>query len=210
MLTAVAPEARFGGLALAAVRPDPPAWRHRNLYVIRPRYPRCGESSIAGRSPVKILRELYSQVDHLVHEVMKFGVVGAVAFVVDLGVFYILRAEVDLQVIRSKVIATAIATTVAYFGNRHWTYRHRDRSGLGREYTLFFLFNGIGLAIGAACLAISHYVLGYRSPQADMIVNVFGIGLGTLFRFWSYRKWVFRQIAAPKAEGEPAPETVLS
>jgi len=81
---------------------------------------------------VKVLRELYSRVDHLVHEVMKFGVVGGVALAVDLGVFNLLRVGFDLQVIRSKVIATVIATTVAYFGNRHWTFRHRDRPGLGR------------------------------------------------------------------------------
>jgi putative flippase GtrA len=158
---------------------------------------------------VKVLRELYSRVDHLVHEIMKFGVVGGVAFLVDIGVFNLLRVGFDLQVIRSKVIATVIATTVAYFGNRHWTYRHRDRSGLGREYTLFFIFNGIGLAITMACLTISHYVLGFRSPLADNIVNFFGIGLGTLFRFWAYRKWVFREIAKVQ-EHEHAPERVLS
>ncbi len=158
---------------------------------------------------MKVLRELYSRVDHLVHEVMKFGVVGGVALAVDLGVFNLLRVGFDLQVIRSKVIATVIATTVAYFGNRHWTFRHRDRSGLGREYSLFFVFNGVGLGIAMACLTLSHYVLDFRSPLADNIANAIGIGLGTLFRFWSYRRWVFREIAKVEAHEAP-PERVLN
>lgn len=54
------------------------------------------------------------------------------------------------------------------------------------------LLNGIAIAIGALCLAFSHYVLGLVSPLADNLSgNVIGLGLGTLFRFWSYRKFVF-------------------
>jgi len=36
---------------------------------------------------------------------------------------------------------------------------------------------------------------GFTSALADNIsANVVGLGLGTLFRFWSYRKWVFPEI----------------
>jgi putative flippase GtrA len=42
------------------------------------------------------------------------------------------------------------------------------------------------------CLGISRYVLGLSGPLADNVAaNVIGLGLGTLFRFWSYRRWVF-------------------
>ena len=61
-----------------------------------------------------------------------------------------------------------------------------------REYVLFFVLNGVGLLIALGCLWFSHYALGLTSRLADNIsANVVGIGLGTLFRFWSYRKWVF-------------------
>ena len=43
-----------------------------------------------------------------------------------------------------------------------------------------------------ACLGLSHYFLDLRSPLADNIsAKVVGIGLGTLFRFWAYRRFVF-------------------
>ena len=94
--------------------------------------------------------------------------------------------------ITAKVISVAVATTVAYFGNRYWTFRHRGRTSFGREYVLFFLLNGVGLGIAVGCLYLSHYAFGLTSALADNIsANVIGLGLGTLFRFWSYRRWVF-------------------
>ena len=47
-------------------------------------------------------------------------------------------------------------------------------------------------AIALACLTVSHYVMDLRSPLADNIsANGVGLVLGTLFRFWAYRRFVF-------------------
>ena len=96
--------------------------------------------------------------------------------------------------VTAKFISVTVATVATYLGNRHWTWRHRERTGLHREYVLFFVLNGIGLLIAAGCLGFSRYVLDLHSALADNIAaNVVGLGLGTLFRFWSYRKFVFRK-----------------
>jgi putative flippase GtrA len=136
---------------------------------------------------------------HLVHELAKFGVIGAFAYVIDVGTFNALRAgALDDRPLTAKFISTILATTAAYFGNRHWTFRHRERTGLRREYALFFAFNAVGLAIALGCLGFSHYVLGLTSPLADNIsANVVGMLIGTAFRFWTYRKFVFTAVAAP-------------
>ncbi len=140
---------------------------------------------------MRALLAAYYRLGHLVRELMKFGVVGGVAFVVDVGLFNLLLHTTD-KPLTSKALSTVAATTVAYAGNRSWTFRRRSRSSVRREYVLFFLLNGVGLAIALACLAISHYLLGFTSRLADNIAaNVVGLALGTTFRFWSYRKWVF-------------------
>jgi hypothetical protein len=142
----------------------------------------------------------YARVRGLAHEVMKFGVVGLVALVVDVGLFNVLRfagGEGPLydKPITAKAISVIVATTVAYTGNRLWTFKERGRTSVLREYGLFFLLNGIAMCIALACLWFSHYALGLDSPIADNIsANVIGLGLGTLFRFWSYRKWVFPEV----------------
>ncbi len=143
------------------------------------------------------MRALYRQADHLVHEIAKFGVVGLCALVIDVGLFNLLRfagGEGPLydKPLTAKVVSVCVATTFAYFGNRYWTFRHRGRTSFHREYLLFFLLNGVGLAISVGCLWFSHYALGLTGPIADNIsANVIGLALGTMFRFWSYRRWVF-------------------
>jgi putative flippase GtrA len=140
---------------------------------------------------VTALGRLHDGLSHLVRELLKFGIVGAVAFVVDVGLFNLVLHATE-KPLTSKTISTVAATTVAYLGNRYWTFRRRSRSGLGREYTLFFLLNAAGLAIALGCLAISHYLLGFTSRWADNIAaNGIGLALGTMFRFWSYRRYVF-------------------
>jgi putative flippase GtrA len=70
---------------------------------------------------------------------------------------------------------------------------------------MFFLLNGVGMLISVGCLWLSHYALGLTSALADNLsANVIGLGLGTLFRFWSYRKWVFPAMPDDPADRELA------
>ncbi|MEN9716414.1 MAG: hypothetical protein RLZZ483_389 [Actinomycetota bacterium] len=130
-------------------------------------------------------------------ELGKFGVVGLVAYIIDLTVFNLLRfagGEGPLydKPLTAKVISVLFATTFAYFGNRNWTFKDRSRSSFRRQYTLFFVFNAVGMIISLSCLWVSHYLLGFTSALADNIsANVVGLVLGTIFRFWGYHNWVF-------------------
>lgn len=147
-----------------------------------------------------------SRLRRLFDELVRFGLVGAVAFVVDVGIFNLLRYEGESwsgvlahKPVTAKVISVVVATLVAYVGNRHWTWRDRSRRGTPREVTAFFALNGVGMAIAVLCLAVSHYALGYTSTLADNIAaNGVGLVLGTTFRFWSYRTYVF--VRAESAE----------
>ncbi len=158
------------------------------------------------RAPLRLVEATRDRLGHLTRELLKFGVVGAVAFVVDVGTFNLLRLALELGPLTSKTLSVVAATTVAYAGNRTWTFRHRGRAGVRREYALFFLFNAVGLAIALACLGASHYVLGLTSPLADNVAaNGVGLALGTAFRFWAYRRWVFPAVA-PELAADPACE----
>ena len=129
-------------------------------------------------------------------ELGKFGVIGLFAYLIDLIIFNLLRfigGEGPLydKPLTAKVISVLVATTFAFFGNRHWTFKHRPRTKFRREYTLFFLFNAVGMAISLSCLWVSHYLLGFKSALADNIsANLIGLVLGTIFRFWGYHNWV--------------------
>lgn len=143
------------------------------------------------------LHRVYERLRLILHEIVRFGAVGAFGVVVNIAVFNLCLHTFHLQTVRSGVIATGVAICTNYLGNRHWTYRHRDKSQQTREVTLFLLFSGIGLVIENGILALSHYGFGFTSTLADNVAkNVIGLGIGTLFRFWSYRTWVFRALPA--------------
>ena len=161
----------------------------------------------------KVKAELRTRIRSLVREVSKFGTVGGIAFAVDLVIFNVLL-QAGSETLLAKTISTTIATTLAFLGNRFWTWRHRDHHHMARQYTTFFLLNAVGLGIGLACLAISHYGLGQiwpvlQTPLADNISGqLVGTAFGTLFRFWSYRRFVFPDAVVretpPASPGDPA------
>jgi putative flippase GtrA len=154
-------------------------------------------------APTTIVARIYARFQHLLQELGKFGVVGIFAFMLDTGIFAALRWA-DMEANKAKIIATVISATVAFIGNRFWTWRHRERSGLGREYLLYFMFNAAGLGITLVVLNFSHSVLGsiwpiFATKLADVISSqLVGNAIATVFRFWAYRRFVF--IAAAPAE----------
>lgn len=128
-------------------------------------------------------------------EVAKFGVVGGVAFVIDTGIYlWLLNGGMAGHPTKAKIISAAVATVFSWLANRYWTFRHRRQANMLREVVLFAVMNGIGLGIAAACVYISHWVLGFESTMADFISgSVIGLILGTIFRFFAYRFWVFTE-----------------
>ncbi|GAA2597201.1 hypothetical protein GCM10011428_43550 [Streptomyces violaceus] len=113
---------------------------------------------------------------------------------VNLLVFNLVRHVTDLQVVRASVIATVVAIVFNYVGFRYFTYRDRDKSRRTREMTLFLLFSAVGLVIENGVLYAATYGFDWNTPVQNNIFKFVGIGIATLFRFWSYRTWVFRAL----------------
>lgn len=150
-----------------------------------------------------LLARVRDAINVVYREMVKFGAVGALAYVVDFYVYNLLRtgiwpldqAPLEHKPLLSKVISVAVATVVAWLGNRYWTFRHRRRAAMRAEFILFVVMNVGGLTIALGCLYFSHYVLGFTSALADNISgNIVGLILGTLFRFWAYRTFVFTEL----------------
>jgi putative flippase GtrA len=140
----------------------------------------------------------------LTHEIAKFGAVGALGTVVNFGVSNLLWHLTSLQAVRANVIATVVAIGVNYLGFRYFTYRDRDKSARTRELTLFLAFSAVGLVIENGILYAAIYGFGWDSSLQRNILQVVGIGLGTLFRFWSYRSWVFKAVVEAESLLEEA------
>ncbi|MEW2555691.1 GtrA family protein [Streptomyces zhihengii] len=157
---------------------------------------------------------LRGRVRQLAREVAKFGAVGGAGLLVNLAVFNLVRHLTELPVVRASVLATVVAIAFNYVGFRYFTYRDRDKSGRTREMTLFLLFSAAGLVIENGILYAATYGFGWDTPLQSNVFKFLGIGIATLFRFWSYRTWVFRAMPAAPAvppvtppAGRPLPRT---
>lgn len=129
-------------------------------------------------------------------ELAKFGTVGGLGFVVDLGLFNLLQygplAALAGKPITAKIFSVSVAMVVTWLGNRLWTFSKQRTATRVREFIGFVVVNVGGLAIGVLCLWISHYVLGFSSALADNIsANGVGLALGTAFRYFAYKYLVF-------------------
>lgn len=138
-------------------------------------------------------------------ELTKFGTVGAVAFVVDLGLYNLVLfvwqtpfSQND-KVVTAKVFSALCATLVAWIGNRLWTFRERRTHRRTRELVGFGVVNAVALALAAAAVAFARYVMGETGPLALNVAAVVGIGLGTVARYVGYKKFVF--VGARASEG---------
>jgi putative flippase GtrA len=127
----------------------------------------------------------------LLKELSGFGIVGAACFVLDLALFQYLYAHLGVGAVTSKLISTVVSMSVAYVGHRYWSFSHRARTGVRREYLLFAVINAVTLGLGLATVAFVRYPLGQDSALVLQIANVLSTVLGTLIRYLSYRRWVF-------------------
>jgi putative flippase GtrA len=141
---------------------------------------------------VSITRAQHERFGQVIYEFAKFGVVGATGVFVTNAVYGLLFLHLGAGPVASTTIATVVAMIVTYLGNRYWSFRARQRTSVVRELVIFAVLNGIGLLIQDAAVAVNYYLLqlGHNKLAGFAALN-FGIALATMFRFWSYRRFVW-------------------
>jgi putative flippase GtrA len=143
---------------------------------------------------VILSRARYERLRRLGDEFAKFAVVGIAGVFVTNAIYDVLYLHCGAGPVTSATIATAVAAIATYLGNRYWSFRARQRTGVVREIAIFAVLNGIGMLLQDAIVAANSYLLhaGHDKLAVFMALN-FGIAVATLFRFWSYRQFVWRR-----------------
>ena len=168
-----------------------------------------------------VVRALYDRFRQIIHEFAKFGVIGVIGLLITNIGYALFHSKLGWGPVTATTVATIIATCVTYVGNRYWSFKHRARTSVAREGSIFFVLNGIGLLIQDAVVAFNYYVLGHfisglsGNKVAEFLALNVGIGLATLFRFWSYRRFVWAEKTddggtTVAASGTPPPDKPLT
>ena len=152
-------------------------------------------------------RGLYERFRHLIHEGSKFLVIGAIGTVITFGV--------------ANALHPASAGTKPSRSPRSWRRSSRSlATGTGPSSTARVraplatrwsssCSTAIGLLIYYGCIGLTDLAGLGNSKLWYNIALVVGTGLGTLFRFWSYRKWVWVAPDVPVLErAQERPEEI--
>ncbi|MBW8483501.1 GtrA family protein [Actinomadura parmotrematis] len=131
-----------------------------------------------------------------VRELLSFGVVGCLGTVITIGGANVLRHLLGGSPLMSVVIPTVASTLTSYLLNRYWTFRDEESAASGREFLIFFGLNGIGMLIQVLCTGFTYYTLGLHGGISYNMGLLGGLALGSAFRYWSYKKWVFSPATA--------------
>jgi len=130
--------------------------------------------------------------------IFKFGSVGFISYLVNILAFNFLVYSTISPFYQSSKIGTLLAgllsILVAFTGNKKWTWRGRNYYNFNKQITLFFIVNLIAIIFNLILLFIVRDILLLKSQLLDnIIINIIGQAIGTIFRFYMYNKVIFKQ-----------------
>ena len=88
----------------------------------------------------------------LVAQIMKFGVVGVIAFFIDFGVIVFLTEVFGMNPVASATISFTVSVVFNYLASMRYVFQHREGMSRTREFVTFVVLSVIGLAINDALM----------------------------------------------------------
>jgi putative flippase GtrA len=119
-------------------------------------------------------------------QLVKFGVVGGIGYVVNLLVFAALTGPVDVHYIPSAIAAFCVAVTNNFLWNRHWTFQARDGHA-GFQAARFFTISTLALGVNLIALKLLVDV----ADLAELPAQAIAVAIAMPFNFVGNKLWTF-------------------
>ena len=84
---------------------------------------------------------------NLIEQILKFGVVGVIAFVIDFGVMVFLTEVFGIDPVISATVSFIISVIFNYAASMRYVFSHREGMSRTREFVIFVVLSAIGLGI---------------------------------------------------------------
>lgn len=138
---------------------------------------------------VQMIRQFYLFKKYpFTKEFVKFCMVGATNFVIDISIYTALTRLLGIYYIIAAIISASIAITWSFFINKKWTFKDVDRR-VRTQYVKFFIANIISLITSLILLYISVDIYGINDLLAKVIITVLVAFLNfTINKLWTFGK----------------------
>ncbi|MBM6775986.1 GtrA family protein [Collinsella tanakaei] len=118
---------------------------------------------------------------HLLAQIMKFGVVGVIATVIDFGVMIFLTEVFGINPVASATVSFTVSVIFNYLASMRYVFSHREGMSRQREFVIFIVLSVIGLAINDALM----WVGTEMTPVDYRIVKVLATAVVMVWNFVS-------------------------
>ena len=113
----------------------------------------------------------------LINQILKFGVVGGIAFAIDYGILFLLAKVIGLNELISAAISFIISLTFNYFLSTKWVFEAKKQTP--KEVIIFVLLSVVGLGINGVLIYLGTKKLGIDV----MIVKLFATAIVMVYNF---------------------------
>lgn len=90
--------------------------------------------------------------EKLIKQLMKFGVVGVIAFAIDYGLMIILAELFGVNYLASATISFIVSVAFNYAASMRYVFTHKEGMSKRREFIIFIVLSVIGLGINDLCM----------------------------------------------------------
>lgn len=125
----------------------------------------------------------------LVEQFLKFGVVGAAAFVIDYGILMLLSQVVGWDPVLSSAISFTVSVVFNYVASMRYVFTRREDLSRRREFVIFVVLSIIGLAINSGCIWLGTQAFG-DGAMAVTVTKIVATVVVALWNFWSRKRWL--------------------
>ncbi len=115
----------------------------------------------------------------LIEQIMKFGVVGVIAFVIDYGLMVALTELAGVNYLISATISFIVSVTFNYFASMRYVFTHKEGMSRRREFFVFVVLSVIGLLINDALMWLGTDIAGI----SYLITKIFATAVVMVWNF---------------------------
>ena len=113
---------------------------------------------------------------NLIKQLFKFGIVGAIAFVIDYAIFALLTF-IGLHYLIAGVISFIVSVTFNYIASIKWVFDAKKQTK--KEFILFVVLSAIGLGINSLIMYIGVDKMGIH----ELLMKLVATGIVMVYNF---------------------------